>query len=117
MNKLRKSLFVALLILSTMLMSSCGTRTYTSTEHIECTVTDKQHTTEHYMVRCGKSYIPQTSHYYALYVSDGKYTGKCDVSSSEYNSVDKGANIKVYKTIYYKIEDDSVDRVSFSLHI
>lgn len=75
MNKLRKSLFIASLIASSMLMSSCGTKTYTSTEHIECMVTDKQHTTTHSMVRCGKRFIPHTSHYYALYVSDGKYTG------------------------------------------
>ena len=98
-------------------MSACGTKTYTSTEHIECTVTDKQHTITHSMARCGKRFIPHTSHYYALYVSDGKYTGKCDVSVDEYDSVDKGANIKVYKTTYYKVEDDSVDRVSFSLYI
>lgn len=117
MKKLKKSLGVALLIAFSLLMTSCGTKTYSSTEHITCTVTNKQHTTSTSYIRSGKVLVPHTSHYYYIYVTDGNYNAKCSASLSEYSAVEKGTLIKVYRITHYKVEDDSVDKVNFELHI
>lgn len=83
---------------------------YLKTEVRTVEVINKEDDVHHSVVMSGKVLIPVTTHSYYLY---GVNNEKVDVSSSIFNTIKEGDEIRVKCTYVYYKKDDSLHKIEY----
>lgn len=83
---------------------------YLKTEVRTVEVINKEDDVHHSVVMSGKVLIPVTTHSYYLYGVNGE---KVDVSSSAYNTIEKGDKVQIECTYVYYKKDNSLHKIEY----
>lgn len=83
---------------------------YLKTEVRTAEVINKEDDVHHSVVMSGKVLIPVTTHSYYLYGVNGE---KVDVSSSAYNTIEKGDKVQIECTYVYYKKDNSLHKIEY----
>ncbi len=87
--------------------------TYTSTDHVEMVVVNKNEDTTTSVIMAGKVPVVQTHHHYYLIFEDGS----CKVDPATYNNTNEGDSLSCYKVTYKNKADDSIVKVVYKQNV
>lgn len=83
---------------------------YLKTEVRTVKIINKEDDVHHSVIMSGKVLIPVTTHSYYLY---GVNDEKVDVSSSVYNTIEKGNKVQIKCTYIYYKKDNSLHKIEY----
>lgn len=88
--------------------------TYSETMNSSLIITNIEHSSYMQPIRTGKMTTYVHHQYYWIYLMDPENNIKDRVNNQElYNSVNIGSEIITPKIIYYRVEDDSIYKISY----
>lgn len=115
LKEIMKHIVIVVLIVAACIGIVAGIRKYYDqfyfkTEVRTVEIINKEDDVHHSVVTSGKVHIPVTTHSYYLY---GVNNEKIDVSSSIFNIIKKGDEIRVECTYIYYKKDDSLHKIEY----